>query len=125
MNDNVIGFIQSLLSPEDAKVFCQGLYDVVEKGKEINESAACLCLVGEKSFYRDDRQVGTGLGFKYLCGAMVWRAWDGHGGRAPGCVTILINYAKQKRRTLDSLSPSCCNQVSQLKRVCELCTSLV
>jgi len=68
---NVIGFIQSLLSPEYAKVFCQGLWHVIDDGEEISDRAARLRLLGGgKSFYRDDRQAEVGLGFKYLCSAL-------------------------------------------------------
>jgi hypothetical protein len=66
----VIGFIQSILSPETAKVFCEGLYEVVEENKPISARAASLRLLryGRREttapFYREAASSVVGLGYK-------------------------------------------------------------
>lgn len=65
----VIGFIQSVLSPETAKIFCEALQGVVDKNKPISDCAKSLKLTYSKlSFYRSSQFSTTGLGFDYLCG---------------------------------------------------------
>lgn len=64
----VIGYIQSLLPVEIAKVFCEGLYSVVEWGKPISERAANLQLRDGHRFYRDDLEDVMGLGFNFVVG---------------------------------------------------------
>jgi hypothetical protein len=62
----VIGFIQSLLSPETAKIFCAGLYYVVEENRKISDRATSLKLLGGESFYRLSRESRAGLGFYFI-----------------------------------------------------------
>ena len=62
----VIGYIQSLLPVEIAKVFCEGGYYIVEQGHPISAGAADLLLVNGQRFYRDGVDAGAGLGFNFL-----------------------------------------------------------
>lgn len=64
----VIGFLQRLLIPETAKVFCQGLHDVVEKKQLISDMAKSLKLVNNDSisYYPSVPNSSEGLGFSYL-----------------------------------------------------------
>ncbi|MFZ3066969.1 MAG: hypothetical protein WA253_02330, partial [Gammaproteobacteria bacterium] len=69
----IIGLAQSVLSVEDAKIFCEGLYQVVENGKELSARAKQLKLNdNQTSFYpaggRPNVDSTTGLGFQFLCG---------------------------------------------------------
>ncbi len=68
----VVGYLQSLLAPEDAKIFCQGLEDVVRGKKPIEVGASVLRLRREPgvSFYRSSLLDQTGLGRSYLIGGM-------------------------------------------------------
>jgi hypothetical protein len=63
----VIGLAQSVLSPETAKIFCEGLYNVINK--KITDRAASLKLRGGESFYRAVREPLMGLGFDHLIGS--------------------------------------------------------
>src|SRR3990167_4887016 len=69
---HVIGFIQSLLRPDDGKAFCQGLNEVVEH-RAIGERAESLKLLDDKEnntpFYRSGPSSLSGLGFDYVCGS--------------------------------------------------------
>jgi hypothetical protein len=107
---NVIGFIQSLLSPETAKIFCQGLYDVVENKKPISALAESLKLVNDKdiSFYRASRQSRKDLGFDFYCAGhgAPWRLRGEVAGRRGRVAAILEIYCSQKRASLLSLKPS-------------------
>jgi hypothetical protein len=51
----VIGYLQSLLSPEVAKIFCESLFFVLEQGKNIGELASTLKLQDNHSFYRESQ----------------------------------------------------------------------
>ncbi len=68
----VIGFLQSLVTPEVAQVFCEGLYSVVEGGQAISNRARSLKLKlwtvqgGTTNFYRSNNRSLAGLGFEYL-----------------------------------------------------------
>lgn len=63
----VIGLIQSALSPETAKMYCEGFYGVVYHNRPIRDHAASLKLSDGHSFYRANRKSLSGLGGKYLC----------------------------------------------------------
>jgi len=87
----VIGLIQSVLSPETAKIFCESLDTVgtaLDRGKAITEIsisdlAKALKLKGGESFYRSSRDSHLGLGSEFLCGyfgrCLLWGAvsWAG------------------------------------------------
>src|SRR3990167_3033170 len=71
----VIGLAQSVLSPETAKIFCEGLSYVVAENKKISDRANSLIFyddvffyddVSSYRFYRLDRESLSGLGFNYL-----------------------------------------------------------
>lgn len=72
----IIGLAQSVLSVEDAKIFCEGLYQVVGvigNRKELSTRAKQLKLDNSQtSFYplagRPNVDSTTGLGFQFLCG---------------------------------------------------------
>jgi len=60
----VIGFLQSLQSVEVAKVFCEGLYYVVNENRKISARAESLKFYdGCTSFYRAARDSIMGLGY--------------------------------------------------------------
>ncbi len=63
----MIGLAQSVLTPETAKIFCEGLYYVVEENRKISERAESLKLFYGESFYRVSRESRSGLGYEYLC----------------------------------------------------------
>ena len=63
----VIGLVQSVLSPETAKIFCEGLYYVVEESRSISPRASLLKLLSGEAFYRSGFESRVGLGFEYLC----------------------------------------------------------
>jgi hypothetical protein len=70
----VIGFIQSLVTPETAKIFCEGLYYVVEENRKISDRATALKLLGGEFFYRSPLDSRVGLGFDFICGfGGAWR----------------------------------------------------
>ena len=94
----VIGFIQSLLSPEDAKVLCQGLYNVVERSEQIGERAASLKLLDNVLFYRR-RGLLVGLGVEYMVGVA--------GARRHGASSrrTWSDYVEQKRQKLNHEKP--------------------
>jgi len=138
----VIGFIQSLLTPEDDKVHCEGPPDMVEHNKKIREYVASSKLPDDEeasyayyrvnhSSYRVNRSAHLGLGFEYVYGVTVelsFKMWccgvmhlvDGEGLLlGNGCLSVrsaLINYAEQKRQNLKVLRGSCHNNTSQLLR---------
>lgn len=69
----VIGLIQSVLAPEEARIFCAGLDNVAtallhKREPKISEKAAEFKLIDSKDFYRVSRLSLTGLGFEFLCG---------------------------------------------------------
>lgn len=82
----MIGLAQSVLTPETAKIFCEGLYYVVEENRKISERAESLKLLDGESFYRVSRESLSGLGGEYLCAHLPRRRSGGAvpaGG--PGC----------------------------------------
>ncbi len=63
----VIGILQNFLQPETAKIFCEGLYYVVEENKAISHKASGLKLKDGNSFYSgSDFALRLGLGFERL-----------------------------------------------------------
>jgi hypothetical protein len=70
----VIGLVQSVLSPESAEIFCEGLKNVIENRIKISVNAVALKLSGGESYYRSSRESVSGLGFRYLIGEGRWGA---------------------------------------------------
>jgi len=64
----IIGFAQSLVTPETAKTICEGLSAVVENKKAISARAASHKLLMGEDFYRPGRDVVSGLGVEYVVG---------------------------------------------------------
>ncbi len=63
----VIGILQNFLQPETAKIFCEGLFDVVERNRAVSAPAAGLKLKDGTSFYSGaDFDLRAGLGFVFL-----------------------------------------------------------
>ena len=116
----VIGYIQSLLPVEIAKVFCEGLYSVVKQNRPISARAANLQFSARVAdlqlhgvsalrlgFYRLSLDDEDGLGFRFL--ADVW------GGRsfAGGSDAISRNMNVDCRES--GLLPSCVRKLCQEK----------
>jgi hypothetical protein len=100
----VIGFIQSLISPELAKAYCEGLYHVMVNGRQIGPRGHALILEGEIPFYHTDRVSQSGLGFNYLASLARGKAADGACAASESVnSSILENYFKQKRQSLGNL----------------------
>ena len=103
------GWIQSLLTPETAKIFCEGLYYVVEENRAISQRAEDLKLAAGESFYRSSLDSLSALGGKYLCGA-----WGrGSGGRlVRACLSsrpcLWKNYIEQKQQVFGNLYSKHC-----------------
>ncbi len=116
----VIGFLQSLVTPEVAQLFCEGLYDVVREGRPIRGRAASLKLLNGVDFYRASCDSVEGLGYQYLCsGAAASHFTNGRGGDAmrgigvwvarltgAGVAASLKNYLEQKHQSLQNLKTS-------------------
>lgn len=69
----VIGFLQSLLSPENAPVLCQGLKQVIDEYCPIDKMAESYQLVKINPvipFYRESRDSQSGLGSEWYVGSM-------------------------------------------------------
>ncbi len=113
----VIGFLQSLVTPEVAKVFCERLYYVVERGQAISERARSLKLKlwaardGTTNFYRSNNRSSSGLGFEYLSGPVPpTRADAGHASAAfvhGDPLRCWKNYVEQKNQSLQALNIGC------------------
>lgn len=68
----VIGFIQSLLSPETAKIFCYGLFKALEQPNTLKSCETALpTLTGGVSFYRPSCESRAGLGFDFMVAVSV------------------------------------------------------
>lgn len=102
----VIGFIQSLLTPETAKILCEGLYFVVEEKRSISDQGKSLKLHGGEAFYRSSRVSRSGLGFDYCCGAGGLTCLDW--GYEPGTL-YWQKYIEQKQQVFGRL----CNDHQQ------------
>ncbi len=78
----VIGIVQNFLSPETGKIFCEGLYYVVEENRKISPRAEGLKLAdGTTNFYGPlDLVLRRGLGFDCLCGSggTLWQGGAEH-----------------------------------------------
>lgn len=69
----VRGLIQSVLTPETAKIFCESLDDMVRammngEKKEISKAAMAHKLKSGEAFYRTSRDSKEGAGFNFYCG---------------------------------------------------------
>jgi hypothetical protein len=62
----VLGFLQSLLTPEIAKVLCVGLSKVVREDASINDRTIALNLADNTPFYRTAKLSCKGIGFDFL-----------------------------------------------------------
>jgi hypothetical protein len=124
----VIGLIQSVLSPEIAKIFCQGFYlisPVLDQGKAITEisisdKAKEHKLKGDDtSFYRASRDSHLGLGSEFFCG------FYGCGKAILQCklgavnlqsmepgLLLWENYVKYKQQFFGALRSNCSNNQS-------------
>ncbi len=92
----MIGLAQSILSPETAKMFCEGLYFVVEENRKICDRAESLKLLNGEAFYHGTRDIHSGLAFEYLCGAGSGSAVDCTGlGRPIGSLEKLYQHKQQ------------------------------
>jgi len=101
----IIGLAQNILPPEIAKIFCEGLYDVVEENRKISGRADSLKLLDGKAFYRGGRDIRSGLGFEYFCDAR-WLACVsdvGGAGRGPYGNAWKI-YIKQKQQVFGNIT---------------------
>jgi hypothetical protein len=98
----VIGFIQSLVTPETAKIFCEGLYYVVEENRKIKARATLLKLLDEESFYHSSRESRSGLGFDFIC---EWRGGAGRNSSSHVSMTEILwkSYVKQKQQNFETL----------------------
>ncbi|HLB43314.1 MAG TPA: hypothetical protein VJN02_10815 [Gammaproteobacteria bacterium] len=107
------GWIQSLLPPETAKIFCEGLYYVVEENRAIGSRAESLKLLDGESFYRSSRDSLSALGGKYLCDSHLlvvgrggdisggtWRAWCGRVSLEKLCRTKAASFRNFIQQTL-------------------------
>lgn len=81
----VIGLIQSVLTPETAKMFCESIHNVAESiGPNraitevlISDLAMQHKLKGGESFYHSSRGSQRGVGYEFLCGVFGLRAVAG------------------------------------------------
>lgn len=60
----VIGFIQSLVHTETAKILCNGIYKTIERNNELRTTAEQLKSFEGKCFYRTSQHDKNGLGFQ-------------------------------------------------------------
>ena len=110
----MIGLAQSVLTPETAKIFCEGLYYVAGENRKISDRAESLKLLGGESFYRASRESRSGLGIEYLCGLRWWGVdvvsvlSSARIGRR-GAAGAWKNYVKQKQQIFGTLRSNCSN----------------
>lgn len=108
----VIGLLQSVLSPETAKMLCAGLSkankkieQAISEGNSISDcmsfdaSAVQYKLKSGESFYRASRDSRDGLGFQFLCGLF---SGDRKSGRGEfffdlGLLSVWKKYITQKQ----------------------------
>ena len=76
----VFGFIQSLQSRKVAEVWCESLYNVVEKGSKISDRAKSLKLLGGEPFYRVSFDSMSGMAGQFYCAGL-----GGGGGSGGWC----------------------------------------
>ena len=95
---SVVGFLQSLVSPELGKIFCQGIKYVVRENKKIGGRAQSLMLGSDDPhdhpYYRRSRLDRTGLGFQYRADACGYEHDGWNLGRGD---ELLKTYVEQKR----------------------------
>lgn len=91
----VVGFIQSVLSPESAKILCKGLYEFVDENRDIDDCGHSLKLKYRKAFYHPVRDAKCGLGFEYLCG---WSGKADTSAASAGAVRWKQYIAKKQHR---------------------------
>ena len=92
----VVGLILTALSPEKAKIYCEGLDNVVEAlkaGKEtkISEQASSHKLKSGESFYRSALDSKEGQGFSFLTGIFGSGRVGGSGRRRAATFGFLIS----------------------------------
>ncbi len=96
----VIGILQNFLPPETAKIFCAGIYNVVNENRAVSTEAAGLKLKDGTSFYSgSDFANQKGLGFEFFCSAQAWERW-GRGAVPVSCGLAgraWETYVKQKQ----------------------------
>ena len=112
----IIGLAQSVLSVEDAKIFCEGLYHVVaQDSREVSKRANKLRLNNHGLYFypqgcRPNVDSKAGLGFEFLCG--FYPAFDSVGlwggiigklmaSKVLGCWKT---YVEQNQRTLENIT---------------------
>jgi hypothetical protein len=116
----IIGFLQSLLTPEEAAKWCHDIYEVVMEEEEISERGKSLTLISNKSrevsygrssisgpFYRESYDSPVGLGYTCYCEV------DGRASTyteaeslQPGNISSLLEALfKQKNDTIKELTP--------------------
>lgn len=69
----VMGLIQSALPPETGKIWCEGLYNVIDVIEHRQEKQICVCALSHKLksgqvLYRRSRDARFGCGFDFVCG---------------------------------------------------------
>lgn len=113
----VIGLIQSVLTPETAKMFCEGIDDVNESiglnrlifNEPVSNLAEQLKLKGGESFYHSSRTSHLGLGFDFFCG--LFGACCVEGLWAVECCRDVVlpwkNYLKKKQILFGKLCSNC------------------
>lgn len=95
----VIGLVQSVLSPETAKIFCEGLYEVVINNKPISALAAALKLKDGQAYYRQAEEARSGAGYSFLVGGLMPFAQGGGKRRARLRGRLAFSsYVKQKQQ---------------------------
>lgn len=70
----VVGFIQGLLTPENAAIWCDGMHDYAKEAKPISDRAARYQVWGGASFYRPNQTTRTDLGYEHLCSGISTKA---------------------------------------------------
>src|SRR5690606_15546153 len=97
-----------------AKVFCEGLYNVVEMGKPLGELALQLKLQSGVSFYRSSRESLSGLGGEYLTGGCgTWGPVRGVAGYGS-----YKTFVEQKHRDYGAYTSAQATPQSVEQRVC-------
>lgn len=82
--NRVIGLLQSVQTPETAKIFCEGINSVVtaikkREKKEISDPARAHRLKSGEAFYRSSRPSKKGPGYDSMCGIFGFSLANSHG----------------------------------------------
>ncbi len=97
----VIGILQNFLQPETAKIFCEGLYYVVQENKAVSDTAAGLKLKDGTSFYSgSDFALRTGVGFEFLVGGAGGREVSRIGWGAARSAIVLGDLCQKTKTTI-------------------------